>query len=175
MIMGMIAGQMRISSAAALPTTIGESFGGGYYIGDITVPTGADAGTYAVIMAGPGSQGSGQWKTSNTAAVGTDSETNGMSNSAVMDAAGGHPAAKYCTDFAGGGYTDWYAPAKNELVLAWDNRASLTALSMDAQWYWSSTENSSINGWAIYLGDGTQSGRAKSYIYRVRPVRRIMK
>lgn len=161
-----------------LPTVIGEHYGGGYYIGDITVADGgADDGEYAIIMAGPEGQAltTLQWKTGYTSTTGTDSTRNGLTNTLAMEAAGltVHPAASYCRGYAGDGHDDWYLPAKDELALAWMNRAVLAGLAMDDEWYWSSSQQSTDYAWHQDFSDGAQIRYFKPTSHSVRPVRRI--
>jgi hypothetical protein len=156
-----------------LPTVIGEAWGGGYYIGNITTEDGEDAGTYAVVMAGAEAQFNLQWKTERSTTAGTDSTTNGLANTLAMQAAGlaDHPAAEYCLNYEGGG---WYLPAAGELNLAWENRSNLSALEMDEDWYWSSTQHSSLYARVQRFSDGIQSSPNKNVSYRGRPVRRLL-
>ena len=164
----------------ALPTTIGEPFGGGYYIGDITVADGgADDGTYAVIMGGPESQAPTtlSWKNPRSDNPGTYSETNGRANTLSMQADDPvtHYAGMYCLSYGGGGYDDWYLAAKDELNLAWTNIAALSALAVNAGYYWSSTEFSADYSRLQDLSTGQQSLDRKDRLYRVRPVRRLLR
>lgn len=94
------------------PTTIGQSFGGGYYAGKIN-----DGGTQYYLIVAPkatGENSAKQWKTTNTSTSGTSSVINGPTNSANMNDAT-HPAAQFCEGLSIGGYSDWYLPAQNEL------------------------------------------------------------
>ena len=85
MMAGVVAGQARLLPPASAPT-IGDAYGGGYYIGDITVPTGADAGTYAVIISDDAGEvvSTQQWKTAATTTAGTTSLVNGAANTLAM-------------------------------------------------------------------------------------------
>jgi hypothetical protein len=83
-----------------------------------------------VAPAATGASGTGytiatqwQWKTAQTATAGTDSTFDGAVNTAAMVTAGinDHPAAKFCTELAIGGFTDWYLPARHELDIAYEN------------------------------------------------------
>lgn len=166
-----------VEPAPILPTVIGEEFGGGYYIGDITIGDGGgDDGVYAVIMGGPESQATLAWKSPRSSTPGTDSNTNGMANTLAMQANDPviHYAGMYCLGYGGGGFDDWYLPAKDELNLAWVNRSQLVVLAMEAQYYWSSSQTSTVNAWSQYFGNGIQSnGNLKDTSYRVRPVRKL--
>jgi hypothetical protein len=70
------------------------------------------------------------------------SQKDGNSNSqniiADQGAAGGY-AALLCNRYTGGGYTDWYLPAINQLKTLYDNRAVVKNLQPGR--YWSSTGN----------------------------------
>lgn len=174
MIAGVLAGQMIAASGGgggSLPTTIGEAFGGGYYIGDIVV--GAD--TYAIIMAELSGEGDYAWKGSATDTPGTDSAVDGAANTAAMLSATGHPAATHCDNYVVGIYDDWYMPAKDELNLAWTNIASLDALSMGWRYFWSSTQTSAAGAYRQYYRYGNQQIYNKAYGNKVRPVRRLLK
>ncbi len=95
-------------------------------------------------------------------------------------------AVGYCHNYSKfstyGGYGlaagTWWLPSLGELLLIYANIASInnaltkaggTALSTSA--YWSSTEASATNAYAMYFSDGTMSGNNKSSVSaRVRPV-----
>lgn len=161
----------------ALPTVIGEPFGGGFYIGDIEIADGgSDDGLYLVVMGGPGSQGYLAWKaSSNTGTPGTNSVADGMANTLAMQSnnSGVHHAGMYCLNYQGGGHGDWYLPSRNELDLSWINRSLLPGLEMEDDYYWSSTQSSNANAWSQDFTNGTQSSFPKEWIIRIRPVRRI--
>ena len=99
---------------------IGEPYGGGYYVGQIST-TGDGVANYNLVV-GPLStaQSTGNWKTVNTATSGTDSTIDGPANSAAMNNAT-HPAAYFCEGLTIGGYSDWYLPALYELELCYYN------------------------------------------------------
>ena len=99
-----------------LPTVIGQPFGGGFYMGVMRFSD----GDYLIIDAGKASETSLAYKTSNTADSGTASFHDGWANTnAINDAL--HPAAKYCRDYRGGGFDDWYLPARDEQELRYRN------------------------------------------------------
>jgi len=162
------------ASAYAGPLAIGEFYQGGYYIGNITVPSGAGEGVYAVIMAGKESEASLQWKTARTATDNATSTTDGRANTDAMIAAGIelHPAAEWCVNYTLDGYNDWYLPAKDELHLAYTNRAGLGALELASSTHWSSTQYNASNAWNENMSNGSQH-YYKTSAYLVRPVRRI--
>ena len=161
--------------AKAGPDTIGEYYQGGYYIGNIVIPSGFDEGTYAVLMGGPATQQILQWKTANNDTPGTSSTVDGMANTLAMIAAGPelHPAANYCANLEHETFSDFYLPSKDEFYLAYTNRAALAALGLEAQNSWTSTQYSASNAWYLQPVSGSQNITSKSNSYRVRPVRRL--
>jgi len=105
------------------PTVIGQSYGGGYYAGQIGVSS--TATHYLVVGPVASAQTSGkQWKNANTVTSGSDSDIDGPQNTADMVADGSstvYPAAHFCNDLVIGGFSDWYMPAKNELEVCYYN------------------------------------------------------
>lgn len=161
-----------------LPTEIGQAFGGGFYIGDITVADGGpDDGTYAVIMAGPEGEVSLRWKTAGSATPGTLSSTNGLANTLAMDAAGisAHPAGQHCLSYASGGIADFYMPSLQEWVLVRNSKSLLAVLGLSNSVYWSSTERNSSQAETYNYGNDFLWTANKATAQLVRPVRRIRK
>lgn len=159
-----------------LPPEIGDERGGGFYIGDITIPSGDDAGTYMVIMAGEEGDAEKSWKTRGSLTTGTADDNNGMLNTLAMVNAGigEHPAGEYCVNYRGGGYDDWYLPAINEVALVWDNRALLGGLKTGAGIRWSSTQTRTAQTARTFnFNTGVETTGSKTGQLRVSPVRRI--
>ena len=97
----------------ALPTTIGQAYGGGFYAGKINV-----SGTQYYLIVAPKASGEASGKTWGTYGVttGVTSVIDGPTNSASLAALGAsYQAATFCEGLTIGGYSDWYLPAKNEL------------------------------------------------------------
>lgn len=107
----------------AVPTVIGESFGGGFYAGQIGV---SGVATHYLII-GPAASAQSSplaYKIVNTATVGADSVIDGPQNTADIVADGistVYPAGHFCNDLVIGGYSDWYLPAINELEVCYYN------------------------------------------------------
>jgi len=103
------------------PTVIGQSFGGGYYAGQIGVS--GTATHYLIVAPIASGQFQGQWKTANNGTTGTNSDIDGPANTAAMIAAGAaaHPCGQFCDNLSTGGQTDWYMPAFNELEICYYN------------------------------------------------------
>jgi hypothetical protein len=100
------------------PTVIGQSYGGGYYAGQIGVSSVATH--YLIVGPVASAQTTAEWKTSNTSTTGTSSVIDGPTNSENMNNAS-HPAAQFCKTVTAGGQNDWYMPAKNELEVCYYN------------------------------------------------------
>ena len=78
------------------------------------------------------------------------------------------------------GFTDWYIPAEGQLALIYLNKTAineaLTAIggtTFSADFYWSSSEYSSCDGWYVGFGNGRVDGGDKYNDRRVRFVRDI--
>jgi hypothetical protein len=100
----------------ALPTTIGQAFGGGFYAGKISM-TGDGVPTHYLVVA-PKASGENSAKAWGGYGVSTGitSVIDGPTNSASLAALGAsYQAATFCEGLTIGGYSDWYLPAKNEL------------------------------------------------------------
>jgi len=144
-----------ITGTQQYPAVIGESFGGGYFAGYISHTADGNA-THALIVAprATGATGTGYtlttnlvWKTSNTSTANTNSLFDGAANTAAMVAANidDHPAAKFCTQLAIGGFTDWYLPSKAELEIAYFNLKPSTLVNQTAT-------NYALNPYAVPAG-----------------------
>lgn len=153
---------------------LGALYEGGYYIGNVDI----SGTTYGILLA-PKAFGQSSpdlyWKTTNTATTGTTSLVDGWTNTNNMDNLD-HPAAQYTRGLSISGFSDWYLPAKDELNLAWINRAFLPSGEMnDLRLYWSSSEYSSSSVWIQGFSDGFQGNNTiKAFNRRVRAVRRFV-
>ncbi len=88
--------------------------------------------------------------------TGATSMTNGVANTAaILSNCASRPiAASICDESVVNGYTDWYMPAYNELVLFYQQRAFFSGLQ-GSSLYWCSTEYDQNYAWAIQFWDGT--------------------
>lgn len=106
--------------AAFYPTVIGQSFGGGYYVGKIAF----GGNTYAIIVAPKASGENSNVQFRNVLggelSVSATNSYDGAYNSAVLNTSV-HPAAQWAEALSIGGYTDWYLPSLQELQLAYRN------------------------------------------------------
>ncbi|MCX6277610.1 MAG: DUF1566 domain-containing protein [Bacteroidetes bacterium] len=63
-------------------------------------------------------------------------------------------AARICNDLALNGYDDWFLPSKDELNRMYVQRSLIGGFAN--LWYWSSSENSSVNAWGVEFSSGVQ-------------------
>lgn len=101
----------------ALAPTIGQAYGGGFYAGKIAVGGGGVATHYLIVA--PKATGEAI-KTYGPPGIttGATSFIDGPANSASLAALGtSYEAATFCEGLTIGGYSDWYLPAVNELVV----------------------------------------------------------
>ena len=169
------------TGTAGLPAVIGEAFGGGFYAGDIE-----DGGQwYKLIVADIEADIKGlPWGGYGTDLAGANSATNGPANTEAMRGTATYEAGNHCLDYRGGGFDDWYMPARNELTAIYQNLGldksppadfqTGGAQAFDASYYWCSTQRSSGGAWGRTFSDGYESNTSKdSTSIRVRPVRRL--
>jgi hypothetical protein len=107
------------SLTVAPEPTIGQSYGGGYYAGKIST-TGDGVATHYLIVS---PKASGQAARSYSTAGGSGDPTSvidGPNNSSTMNNSS-HPAAQFCEGLTINGYSDWYMPARNELMVIYYN------------------------------------------------------
>jgi hypothetical protein len=146
---------------------IGQSYGGGiiFYI---------DGTGQHGLIAAPSDQSTGiQWYNgTNTltyataTAIGTG---NANTNTIVSNQGAGNYAAKLCYDLVLGGYSDWYLPSKDELVLLYLNKVIIGSFAINN--YWSSSEANYTEAWSLYTGSGSQANYFKYGTFYVRAIR----
>ena len=95
----------------------------------------------------------------------------GRKNTALILATDANaPAAKACSNYQGGGRSDWFLPSKDELNLLYENRASVG--NTTANWYWSSSQDDHDHAWGQDFFNGYELDYFKDYSnYNVRAVR----
>lgn len=103
----------QITTAPAVPTVIGQSWGGGFYAGKISTSANGVATHYLIVSPKATGETTREWGGYGTV-TNITSKINGPTNSASL-AALGYAAAAFCEGLSIGGYTDWYLPASNEL------------------------------------------------------------
>jgi hypothetical protein len=137
------------NSITTLPT-IGQSYQGGYFAGQIST-AGNSVADYNLVVGPAASALSGNLAYSNYPnSPSPTSVINGPANSAAMNHPD-YPAAKFCEDLNVGGYTDWYMGAKNELEVCYFNLKPSTQGN-------TGSVNSGINANAVPARAGNYTG-----------------
>ena len=88
-------------------------------------------------------------------------------------------AAQLAREYTGGGYTDWYLPALDELNLLYNNRYNVNrtlastpgATQIGHNRYWASVEHSENCAWAFYFYNGFTYYDFKTKLYFVCAIR----
>jgi hypothetical protein len=160
--------------------SIGDVYQGGKvaYILQVGDP-GYDATIQKGLIAATTDQSTGiRWYNGSyttTGATGTAIGT-GLSNTNAIIASQMETATSYAAGlaraYAGGGYTDWYLPSKDELNKLYLNRTAIGGFAADITFaYWSSTENANLFAWVQSFYSGSQSLDTKDDTYNVRAIR----
>jgi hypothetical protein len=108
--------RMRSSGGLYVPTTVGEAYGGGFYVGRLSVTE----GKYALIVAPKATGETSALRYATTAAnqTGTTSRWNGLANrQEVVSTINNYPAQLFCYNLRIGGFDDWHLPAQDEMEL----------------------------------------------------------
>ena len=164
--------------ATVLPVlTIGEAYGGGivFYV--------TDGGTHGLIAATVDQSTGIRWFNGTykgTGATGTAIGT-GLANTNSIISSQGETTTSYAAGlaraYAGGVYTDWYLPSKEELNLMYINigkgasSPNYNIGGFASNYYWSSTENDRTNAWSQHFSTGNQNSTTKNYTLYVRAIR----
>lgn len=93
--------------------------------------------------------------------------------SEVLGASNWEGAKTLCSEYRGGGYSDWYLPSKDELNLVYINLRRTGKISGN-DGYWSSSEYDNSYAWRQIFSDGDQGDvyrPNKNDTYSVRAVR----
>lgn len=113
--------------------------------------------------------GTFQWKTAETATEGTGTAIGtGRSNTTAM-AGIDHPAAEAARAATYGGFTDWFVPAKDELMMVYGQRVNIGGLGTG--FYWSSSQSAIDRAWIQNFSDGVQSVTSKTGEWNLRLIR----
>ena len=157
--------------------TIGQTYQGGivaYIL--VSGDPGYDANTQHGLIAATSDQSAGiRWYNGTytiTGATGTAIGT-GLANTNTIITSQGATSTSYAAGlaraYAGGGYTDWYLPSKDELNKLYINRTAIGGFANVV--YWSSTESDSNYAWYQPFGFGLQSLYGKDFTVYVRAIR----
>lgn len=80
-------------------------------------------------------------------------------------------AANICTNYHGGGYYDWFLPAKDELDLMYQNLHAKNIGNFSADYYWCSSEYDHTSTWTQLFSSGGVFWNPRVLGSRIRPVR----
>lgn len=153
------------------PTVPGTPYNGGYYMGTMVI----GGVTYGLIVS-PTASASRRWSLSpyQEYATGANSASDGVYNVAVLKALGisNFPAAEFCDDYANGGFSDFYLPSTDELMIVYNQRNSLPSGDGISGVLWSSREMIETTAYALNVSGGGVLGISRSTLTTARPVRR---
>ena len=163
---------------------VGDAYQGGkvaYLL--VSGDPGYDANTQHGLIAATSDQSTGpgiRWyngTNTTTGATGTAIGT-GLSNTNAIITSQGATATSYAAGLAraytGGAYTDWYLPSKDELNKLYINRTAIGGFAsggIEGDFYWSSSEFSSLEAWDQEFNVGSQGHGIKGYPTYVRAIR----
>ena len=142
---------------------------GGIYAGDLL---GGDGRIYGLIVADCGTAqdiGKASWGPNSSLTL---SDWDGLGNTSAL-IVDNHPAAKLAAEYTHDGCTDFYLPARRELLLA---AANLHDRFGKESWYWTSTPyaGGDSTAWAVDFEDGRTGYSYRLNEFRVRPFRRFV-
>lgn len=145
--------------------TLGQCYCGGYY-------TGCLCGYYLILSPNASGCACCCWGPATT--TGAISTTDGYYNTRTKLNSATYPAAYFTATRTINGYSDWYLPAKDELTVLYNNRASMPSGQGYADYrYWSSTESAAKYAWYRSFSNGVLCDDYKYIRYRVRAIRRV--
>jgi len=126
------------------------------------------------LIAAPSDQSTGiQWYDGrDTTRINTDAGlgTGNANTDAIVASQGeGNYAAKLCYDLVLGGYSDWYLPSEDELMMLYLNKEAIGGFA--SEYYWSSSDSGDGIVMVQTFYNGAQHGGYKDYNYHVRAVR----
>lgn len=135
---------------------------GGIYVGDIL---GDDKVLYGLIVGEEMDVGTAEFGYEHK---GDLSQWDGLSNTNALR--GKSPAADLASNYERGGHSDFYLPARRELMVP---LANVPHLFNQKDYYWSSTTRGNDYAWAVHFEYGVIHNRGRIFKFRVRPFRRF--
>lgn len=101
---------------------------------------------------------------------GTTSQIDGASNTKALLAHGGHPAAKWASEYTADDHKDFFLPARLDMVMA---HICTPKIFKTSGWYWTSTQLSRRGAFVQDFENGYSFWGYKDYEHRVRTFRVI--
>ena len=159
------------------PLSIGDTHEGGivFYLdetgqhGLIATPTTTNEQSDAF------SSGFSSWGCYGTNITGSDGTAIGTGEQNTLDninyGCGPSSAADLCYYFPIDGYSDWFLPSKDELLEIHNNISLLTALNLEDQFYWTSSESGDNTAWVVNPVTGVSAEQPKNGNYKIRSIR----
>jgi TonB-dependent SusC/RagA subfamily outer membrane receptor len=135
---------------------VGEYLHGGYifYVDE--------TGEHGLVCALSDQSSDALW--GNSAPAGASGRAVGSGYQNTKDIVSGCPeegiAARLCYDLEMNGYSDWFLPSIDELLLMYDNLHSKGVGSFDDHFYWSSTQDK-YGSWAVSFRYGSKSNQER--------------
>lgn len=167
--------QVTFSTTTNVPFTIGLAGpAGGYVFYD----KGSYTNGWRYLEAAPFDQSTGAvWGCYGTAIGNTTSAVgSGFNNSGLILAGctSAGIAAYLCDTMIVNGYSDWFLPSRDELLLMYDNLHLFSLGNFSLTAYWTSTENGQYNANEINFANGIYyNSSSKNVLNRVRAIRRF--
>jgi hypothetical protein len=115
-------------------------------------------GKHGLIAATSDQSSTDTWWNGSFVTTGATNMTNGFANTTkIINAQGnsGTYAARLCTNYRGGDYSDWFLPSKDQLNFLYLNKSIIGGFSDNI--YWSSTEYDLGEAWVQDFSTGEQN------------------
>lgn len=84
-------------------------------------------------------------------------------------------AATACLEYEHEGYSDWFLPSRDELLMIYDSvgpgNQAIVTIDFSSSWYWSSTQVDEGYAFVVLFNGGWTAGFNKYTAYNVRPIR----
>ena len=159
------ADQQAATDAPSYRPVIGQEWPGqgGIYAGDFR---GGDGTVYGLIVAPEQGIGRARWAPNGERDL---SDWDGLANTKRLRT--DCPAAKLASEYQRDGHTDFYLPARRELMLA---AATVPDKFGKEGWYWTSTPHAADYAWAVDFEHGDTHRSCRYDEFRVRPFRRFI-
>ena len=129
---------------------------GDYYQGGIIIAL-DDSAKHGLIAAIEDQSSENPWYNGEFVQTNAVSTKNGSDNTEkILKAQGVNKpyAAKLCADYQFDGYSDWFLPSKDQLMILYQNKHLLDGLANEI--YWSSTEHETGSAWVQNFSTGEQ-------------------